>query len=71
MSPRHPEHLSDFDYRGFYRYSLCFCTIARQEIFITQPVVDLVYEQFLRATHEASFATCNTSPHLTSQNTCL
>jgi putative transposase len=56
MSPRHPEHLSNFDYRGLYRYSLRFCTIARQEIFITESIVDLVYEQFLRAAGRASFA---------------
>jgi REP element-mobilizing transposase RayT len=56
MSPRHPEHLSDFDYQGLYRYSLRFCTIGRQEISIAQSVVDLVYEQFLRAAREASFA---------------
>src|SRR5262245_35649682 len=55
MSPRHPEHLADFDYRGFYRYSLTFCTMQRQPLFVTQPIVDLVLEQFLRGAHEEAF----------------
>ena len=56
MFPGHPEYLQHFDYVGFHRYSLTFCTIRRQPLFVTQPVVDLVLEQFLRTTREERFA---------------
>ena len=56
MFPGHPERLRHFDYRGFHRYSLCFCTIQRQRLFTTEPVVDLVLQQFLRAGTEQRVA---------------
>ncbi len=56
MFPAHPEHLRHFDYRGFHRYSLRFCTMHRQELFVTHAVVDLVLEQFLRSAAEEGFA---------------
>ena len=55
MSPARPEHLRHFDYIGFYRYSLTFCTMQRQRLFVTPPVVDLVLEQFLRGAGEEKF----------------
>jgi len=56
MFPGHPEYLQHFDYVGFHRYSLTFCTMGRQPLFVTQPVVDLVLEQFLRSAGEERFA---------------
>ena len=56
MFPGHPEYLQHFDYVGFHRYSLTFCTMRRQPLFVTQPVVDLVLEQFLRSAEEERFA---------------
>ena len=56
MFPGHPEYLRHFDYLGFHRYSLTFCTIERHKLFTAQPVVDLVLRQFLRAGAEQSIA---------------
>jgi REP-associated tyrosine transposase len=56
MFPGHPEHLPHFDYIGLHRYSLRFCTMQREHVFVTQPVVDLVLEQFLRARSESGIA---------------
>ena len=51
-----PERLSNFDYRGFHRYSLCFCTNDRNFVFTTRECVDLVLAQFIRAASEEEFA---------------
>ena len=56
MFPQHPEHLTTFDYRGFHRYSIRFCTKNRTQLFTTQEVVDLVLAQFLRSAEEEQFA---------------
>jgi putative transposase len=51
-----PERLKTFDYLGFHRYSLTFCTNRRREIFTSADVVDLAFEQILRSTRENQFA---------------
>jgi REP-associated tyrosine transposase len=56
MFTRRPERLANFDYLGFHRYSLCFCTFNRHHAFVTQEPVDLVLAQFLRSTDEERFA---------------
>src|SRR5262245_24632479 len=56
MSPARPEHLRHFDYCGFHRYLLTFCTMQRARLFVTHAVVDLVLEQFLRSATQESVA---------------
>jgi REP element-mobilizing transposase RayT len=56
MFPRHRGRLHAFDYRGFTRYSLCFCTFKRSERFVTADAVNLALEQLLRAAREQAFA---------------
>jgi putative transposase len=56
MRPRHPQHLSGFDYLGPNRYSLRFCTDHRRDVFTNARVVQLVNAQFLRASGEHLFA---------------
>jgi putative transposase len=51
-----PEHLKTFDYTGIHRYFLTFCTYERRSRFLTQERVDVVYEQFRRASAEEGFA---------------
>src|SRR5688572_29944129 len=51
-----PGHLKAFDYLGFYRYSLTFCTHARQRIFVTCERVDLVLAQIERSAAQEQFA---------------
>ena len=51
-----PPHLKHFDYRGFHRYSLTFCTNRRRHLFKHQRVVDLVLSHILRAANECDFA---------------
>jgi putative transposase len=46
---RNPGHLRAFDYTGFYRYFLTFCTESRQHLFTKPDAVDLVHSQFVRA----------------------
>jgi putative transposase len=52
MRPRHPLHLSQFEYKGFWRYSLRFCTAARRRHFVVGEAVTLVRSQILRAASE-------------------
>ena len=54
--PHYPHHLRQFDYRGFYRYFLTFCTHHRTPHFATPQNVDLVREQFQRTCTEQRFA---------------
>jgi putative transposase len=54
--PRYPQHLREFDYRGFHRYFLTFCTHERAPHFTTRVHVDLVLEQFQRTCTEEEFA---------------
>ena len=51
-----PDHLRGFDYRGFHRYFLTFCTFERQRRFTTVDAVDLVMLQIQRAAGEERFA---------------
>ena len=51
-----PDRLETFDYLGFHRYSLTFCTIERKLLFMEQESVDLVLLQFERAAREQRFA---------------
>ncbi len=56
MQTRSPGHFRHFDYTGFHRYSLTFCTSWRQRLFVTAPVVELVLAQISRAAREQQFA---------------
>jgi REP-associated tyrosine transposase len=56
MYPDHPTRLPTFDYVGFYRYSLRFCTHARAHRFIDRDAFELVLAQFLRSATEERFA---------------
>jgi len=51
----HPERLQSFDYFGFHRYFLTFCTIDRNHVFVTQERVDVVRPQILRAASQEGF----------------
>jgi len=51
-----PGHLKSFNYLGFHRYSLIFCTYQRQPLFVREPVVALVLLQISRAAVEQRFA---------------
>ena len=51
----HPQRLRSFDYRGFHRYFLTFCTAARRQVFVTQNHVDAVRTQILRAAAQERF----------------
>jgi len=53
---RYPHHLHEFDYRGFYRYFLTFCTRERAPHFTTRAHVELVCAQFQRTCLEEQFA---------------
>jgi REP-associated tyrosine transposase len=50
--PDYPNHLRTFDYVGFHRYFLTFCTYERRPYFANPDNVVLVREQFLRACTE-------------------
>ncbi|HEX7798093.1 MAG TPA: transposase [Vicinamibacterales bacterium] len=50
-----PGHLRTFDYIGFQRYFLTFCTNRREPIFVSHESVDLVRTQFLRAADDEQF----------------
>jgi REP-associated tyrosine transposase len=56
MLTNKPAHLKQFDYTGFHRYSLTFCTNRRRAIFTNENVVDLVLLQISRAAAEREFA---------------
>ena len=51
-----PPHLKHFDYTGFHRYFLTFCTDERRPIFKERRAVDLVLSQISRASTERHFA---------------
>ena len=55
--PTHgPGHLKAFDYVGFYRYFLTFCTDSRQRLFSISPAVALVLGQIEQITTQEEFA---------------
>ena len=56
MRTSRPAHLKHFDYTGFYRYSLTFCTDQRRAIFIREDIVRLVLLQISRAANDREFA---------------
>jgi REP-associated tyrosine transposase len=51
-----PGHLKSFDYTGFQRYFLTFCTNSRARVFVSKEPVDVVRDQILRAADEEQFA---------------
>jgi len=51
-----PDHLKTFDYIGFQRYFLTFCTKDRERVFGSREPVDLVRSQILRAAEDEQFA---------------
>jgi len=51
-----PCHLNSFDYIGFHRYFLTFCTNQRRDLFAQIEIVDLVHAQIVRASNEEDFA---------------
>lgn len=56
MHTKSPRHLKTFDYRGFHRYSLTFCTDYRRRVFVDAATVTLVAQQILRAANQTGFA---------------
>ena len=56
MRTRKSTHLKTFDYVGFYRYFLTFCTDDRRPYFVDRQHVDVVLEQILRAAADTDFA---------------
>ena len=56
MQTGSPGHISHFDYTGFHRYFLTFCTFCRQRLFAAPQVVELVLAQISRAAREQQFA---------------
>jgi putative transposase len=56
MLTNKPPHLKHFDYTGFHRYSLTFCTDQRRPLFIERDAVNLVLSQISRAATERDFA---------------
>jgi putative transposase len=54
--PHYPRHLAAFDYRGFHRYFLTFCTFERNPYFALADDVAVVWQQILRASTEFQFA---------------
>ena len=56
MHTNRPHRLKTFDYVGFHRYSLTFCTNFRTKVFVEADVVQFVLSQFLRAAREESFS---------------
>ena len=55
LMPHYPRHLSTFDYRGFHRYFLTFCTFERNPYFELAESVALALEQILRACGQHEF----------------
>src|SRR5262245_21591641 len=51
----HPERIRSFDYRGFHRYFLTFCTMDRKHVFVSQDRVEVVRTQILRAAAQEGF----------------
>jgi putative transposase len=46
--PHYPQHLASFDYKGFHRYFLTFCTHERAPLFTNADAVETVLSQVLR-----------------------
>jgi REP element-mobilizing transposase RayT len=57
MRASHPERLRGFDYVGYHRYFLTFCTFNRRPLFVDDDHVDIVLAQILRACGQEQFAT--------------
>lgn len=51
-----PRHLSTFNYIGFHRYFLTFCTFERRLLFLERSAIGLVRDQILRASETEAFA---------------
>ena len=51
-----PAHLRSFDYTGFHRYSLTFCTDSKRRLFCEEAAVRLVLAQISRASVERQFS---------------
>ena len=67
MRTGRPGHLASFDYIGFHRYSLTFCTHRRQKLFTNAEIVRLVLTQISRASAKHLFgviAYCFMPDHL-------
>jgi putative transposase len=67
MRTGNPGHAPSFDYIGFHRYSLTFCTNNRASHFTDKRRVDVVFEQILRSATESEFgivAYCFMPDHL-------
>jgi len=67
MEHRHPERAKGFDYLGFHRYLLTFCTHQRAPVFTSTASVELVLGQISRAANEerlAILAYCFMPDHL-------
>ena len=56
MQTGKPPHLKSFDYTGFHRYSVTFCTNDRRPMFRNEAAVRLVLSQISRAAGEREFA---------------
>ena len=56
MFTNNPGHLTSFDYIGFYRYFLTFCTDQRHRHFVVPEHVEIVLQQIVRAAADAGFA---------------
>ena len=54
--PHYPRQLPTFDYRGFHRYFLTFCTFERIRYFEQSECVAIALEQILRAGTQHAFA---------------
>jgi putative transposase len=54
--PHYPPHLASFDYKGFHRYFLTFCTHERAHYFSNAAAVDIVLAQILRTSTSQGFA---------------
>ncbi len=54
--PHYPRQLPTFDYRGFHRYFLTFCTFERIRYFEQSECGAIALEQILRAGTQHAFA---------------
>ena len=65
--PHYPHHLPSFDYKGFHRYFLTFCTHERVHYFARAESVHIVLSQILRTRTSQGFtltAYCFMPDHL-------
>jgi putative transposase len=56
MRTRRPERLKGFDYIGYHRYFLTFCTMNRRRFFTSRRAVVLVLAQIERSAAQEGFA---------------